>query len=265
MGYPCPLLFQHSDIAMKNSFYFNVRSLLKKITRNFGLEIIRFTPQASNAARLKHFLSYYEFNLVFDVGANTGQYASNLREIGYAGRIISFEPGSSAYSILKSNAAKDLNWDIAPRIAIGDQDQEIEINISENTQCTSLLDLTDDLLESFPSSSYTTTEKVQLAKLDTIAGNFFNKENDKILLKIDTQGYEKQVLEGAKEILPHILGVQLELSINQLYKEEILYDEMINYLKQLGYVLYAVMPGYTDKRSGKMLQMDGVFLRDELL
>jgi FkbM family methyltransferase len=242
-----------------------IRRSLKKFTRNFGFEVIRFTPQASNNARLKHFLSYYKFNLVFDVGANVGQYASNLREIGYKGRIISFEPGSSAHSILKSNAEKDLNWDIAPRIAIGDQDQEIEINISENTLCTSFLDLTDDFLESFPGSSYSSTEKVQLARLDNIEGTFFNKENDKILLKIDTQGYEKQVLEGAKGILPHILGVQLELSINQLYKEEILYDAMINYLKQLGYILYAVIPGYTDKRNGKMLQMDGLFLRDELL
>lgn len=250
---------------MKNFLGREIRSFIKKTTRKYGFEIIRYAPQSSNLARLKLFLNYYGFNVVFDVGANTGQYASNLREIGYQGRIISFEPGSYAYSLLKSNAEKDVNWEIAPRLAIGNQDQEIEINISENTQCTSLLDLTDDLLESFPSSSYTTTEKVQLAKLDTIAGNFFNKENDKILLKIDTQGYEKQVLEGAKEILPHILGVQLELSINQLYKKEILYDEMINYLKQLGYVLYAVIPGYTDKRSGKMLQMDGVFLRDELL
>ena len=224
--------------------------------------MVRFTPQASNTARLKYFLSYYKFNLVFDVGANTGQYASNLREIGYEGRIISFEPVLSAYSILKLKSDKDVSWQIAPRFAIGDQDSEIEINISEDTQCSSFLDLTDEHLNAFPSSSYCQTEKVQLFKLDTVAEKFFDKNNnDIVLLKVDTQGFEKQVLEGAKNILPRILGLQVELSLTQLYKEEMIYDEMIQYLKRLGYELYAVIPGFTDSKTGKLMQMDGLFLR----
>ena len=238
-----------------------LRLSLKNITRNFGFEIIRFTPQASNTARLKHFLSYYKFNLVFDVGANTGQYASNLREIGYEGRIISFEPVASAHSILRLKSDKDRNWEIAPRLAIGDQDGQIEINVSEDTQCSSLLSLTDEHLGAFPNSSYTTTEKVQVVKLDTIAKNFLNGNSDITLLKIDTQGFEKQVIQGAKEILPSILGLQVELSLTQLYKEEMLYDEMISYLEQFGFSLYAIIPGFTDIKTGKMLQMDGLFLR----
>ena len=247
---------------MKRKLDYEVRSLLKKITRNFGLEIIRFIPQASNTARLKHFLSYYKFNLVFDVGANTGQYASNLREIGYKGRIISFEPVPSAYSILKLKSDKDVNWEIASRCAIGDQDSKIEINISDDTQCSSLLSLTSEHLDAFPNSSYSTTEKVQVFKLDNVAKNFLNGNSDVILLKIDTQGYEKQVIEGAKEFLPNILGLQVELSLTHLYKDEVLYNEMVLFLSEVGFILYAIIPGFTDIKTGKMLQMDGLFLRN---
>jgi FkbM family methyltransferase len=247
---------------MKKKLHYEVRSVLKNITRNFGFEIIRFTPQASNTARLKHFLSYYKFNLVFDVGANTGQYASGLREFGYEGRIVSFEPVPSAYSLLKIQSDKDVNWKIAPRCAIGNQDGEIEINISDDTQCSSLLALTDEHLDAFPNSSYSITEKVKVFKLDTVAKNFLNGNSDVILLKIDTQGYEKQVIEGAKEFLPNILGLQVELSLTHLYKDEVLYDEMIVFLSELGFNLYAIIPGFTDTTTGKMLQMDGLFLRN---
>ena len=59
-------------------------------------------------------------------------------------------------------------------------------------------------------------------KLDTITKSFSNGNNDIILLKIDTQGFEKQVIQGAKKILPSILGLQVELSLTQLYKEEMI-------------------------------------------
>jgi FkbM family methyltransferase len=91
-----------------------------------------------------------------------------------------------------------------------------------NVVLFSLLSLTDEHLGAFPNSSYSTTEKVQVVKLDTITKSFSNGNNDIILLKIDTQGFEKQVIQGAKKILPSILGLQVELSLTQLYKEEMI-------------------------------------------
>jgi FkbM family methyltransferase len=241
-------------------FKLTARNVVKKIARQLGVDIIQFTPIASNFARLKHFLAYYQFSLVLDVGANTGQYANMLRELCYEGRIVSFEPVTSAYSLLKLKSDKDANWEVASQCAVGDQNAEIEINVSENTQCSSLLQLTDELVSSFPKSAYFKTENIPLRKLDTIAKQYF-KGNEKVLLKIDTQGFEKKVIEGAKNILPNILGLQIELSLTPLYKEEMLYDEMIQYLKRLGYELYALIPGFTDSQTGKMMQMDGLFLK----
>ncbi len=83
----------------------------------------------------------------------------------------------------------------------------------------------------------------------------------KLLLKIDTQGYEMSVLEGAQKLLPRACGVQLELSLAQLYDGQVLYLEMLQWLQARGFNLWSVIPGFVDPSSARMLQFDGVFFR----
>ncbi len=83
-----------------------------------------------------------------------------------------------------------------------------------------------------------------------------------ILLKIDTQGYEEQVLKGADEIISKIKGIHLELSIVPLYEGQILFEEMLNQLKEMGFALYHLSPGFKDYRTGRLLQFDGTFFRE---
>lgn len=78
-------------------------------------------------------------------------------------------------------------------------------------------------------------------------------------MKIDVQGFERQVLAGATEILPQVKGIQLELSLVPLYESQPIYREMIKFLEKLGYELYALVPGFTEHKTGKLLQMDGIF------
>ncbi len=84
---------------------------------------------------------------------NIGQYAKLLREFGYSGRIVSFEPLSSAYSQLKAVSKKDPLWEIAPQAAIGNQEGEIIINIAGNSYSSSALPMLDAHLESAPESA----------------------------------------------------------------------------------------------------------------
>ncbi|MDJ0524424.1 MAG: FkbM family methyltransferase [Microcystis sp. M53600_WE12] len=85
----------------------------------------------------------FSVDLVFDVGANIGQYAKLLRELGYSGRLVSLEPLSSAYSRLKAISKKDQLWEIAPQTAIGNQEGEIIINIAGNSYSSSALPMLD--------------------------------------------------------------------------------------------------------------------------
>uniref|UniRef100_A0A7C3ZMG0 FkbM family methyltransferase n=1 Tax=Planktothricoides sp. SpSt-374 TaxID=2282167 RepID=A0A7C3ZMG0_9CYAN len=238
-----------------------LRQTIRKIFRNqLGIEIRKFSPLQSEFARLQYFLKKNKIDLVLDVGASTGGYGCLLRELGFTGRIVSFEPLSDSYSKLKELSKSDSLWEIAPRTAIGNIDGEIKINIASNSSSSSVLNMLDSHLNAAPGSKYYDSEVVPISKLDTIAPDYMEWSNS-IFLKIDVQGYEKQVIEGAYQILGQVKGIQVELSLIPLYQDQILWLEIIQILESFGYQLYNFRPVLTDK-SGRLLQMDGIFVRN---
>ena len=240
-----------------------IKKTIKKLSRSLGIDLKRYNIQTSEAAKMQRLLAYNNIDLVFDVGANIGQYAKLLRELGYSGRIVSFEPLSSAYSRLKAVSEKDPLWEIAPQAAIGNQEGEIIINIAGNSYSSSALPMLDAHLESAPESAYSGSETVKLSRLDTIAKDYIKSETKSIFLKIDVQGLEKQVIEGATAILPLVKGIKLELSLVPLYEGQVLFKEMIDIIEKLGYELYGIEPGFTAEKTGRMLQMDGIFFKPD--
>jgi len=240
-----------------------IKKTIKKLSRSLGIDLKRYNIQTSEAAKMQRLLAYHNIDLVFDVGANIGQYAKLLRELGYSGRIVSFEPLSSAYSQLKAVSKKDPLWEIAPQAAIGNQEGEIVINIAGNSYSSSALPMLDAHLESAPESAYSGSETVKLSRLDTIAKDYIKSETKSIFLKIDVQGLEKQVIEGATAILPLVKGIKLELSLVPLYEGQVLFKEMIDIVEKLGYELYGIEPGFTAEKTGRMLQMDGIFFKPD--
>jgi FkbM family methyltransferase len=156
---------------------------------------------------------------------------------------------------------KDPLWEIAPMTAIGDREGEITINIAGNSQSSSVLQMLDAHVKAAPESAYCGSEIVKLSRLDTLAKKYINSDQQSIFLKIDVQGFERQVLEGAAQILPLVKGIQVELSLVPLYRDQLLFEEMLETLRKLGYDLYAVIPGFIDKETGRLLQMDGIFFK----
>lgn len=204
-------------------------------------------------------LNHFDIQTIFDVGANTGQFAYNTRKFGYRNAIISFEPLTSACRILSAFAKNDPNWKIV-NTAIGDFDGEIEINISANSLSSSLLEMMPQHLSSEPGSAYCGREKVKINRLDTIV-NLYTDNLSKTFIKIDTQGFEKNVLEGAERSLMEIKGLQIELSMVELYQGETLIHEMLLMIKSLGFTCCSLEPGFYDKKTGQLLQVDGIFFR----
>ena len=233
---------------------------IKNFAKELGWEIRRYHPAVSEIPRMYQSLVYHKIDLVLDVGANVGQYAMLLRRLGYSGRIVSFEPLSSAYSQLKAASNKDSLWSVAPRTAIGNENSQITINISANSQSSSVLNILDSHVNAASNSAYIDSEKVELNRLDSIALDYLEDANS-IFLKIDVQGFEKQVLEGATDLLPRIKGIQTEMSLIPLYQGQLLYRDTIELLDKLGYELYSVIPGLADPKTGRLLQMDGIFFK----
>jgi FkbM family methyltransferase len=238
-----------------------LKSLVKHAARRFGLDVHRFDPSVSEAARAIAMLSAHGVDLVLDVGANTGQFATGLREAGYRGKILSFEPLSSAHAQLVDRSRHDPMWDVFPRAALGSEDGEIEIHVSGNSVSSSVLGMLDAHALSAPESAYVSNERVPLRRLDGIVPSPVGS-GAVTLLKVDAQGYEDRVLQGAAGFMPCIAGVQLELSLVPLYEEQRLFSEMTTDLRDSGFNLWSVAPAFVDSRTGRVLQIDATFFRD---
>jgi FkbM family methyltransferase len=180
--------------------------------------------------------------------------------VGYDRRIVSFEPMKVAHDALIRTAAGDGLWEIAERIAIGAEQCSVPLNVAGNSVSSSVLPMLTSHTIVVPESRYTGTELVQVVPLDVIAPKYF-QEGTVAFLKIDTQGYESQVLHGAVETLSRVVGVQLELSLVPLYGGQRLMVEMIEYMKSAGFELSGIAPTFTDPRTGRTLQVDAIFLR----
>lgn len=236
-----------------------LKKTIRHFARHLGFDIIRFEPKSHPLARRKQILDAYNVDLVVDVGANTGLYAMELREIGYRGRIVSFEPLSSAYSMLNEQASSDKLWDTR-NFALGDEEGTATINIAGNSFSSSLLNMLPAHIVSAPESEYVGTEEIQIKTLDSIFPSLVNRANS-VYLKIDTQGFEEHVLKGAESSLLSIDTLQLEMSLTPLYESELLFDAMYRKLAEKGYTLIAVEPGFTDCHTGQLMQLDGIFHR----
>ena len=235
---------------------------IHKILAQFGVDVRRINPQTSGGAALFQMLKSHGVNCVIDVGANEGQYAAGLREIGYKGRIISVEPLTDAYARLCKASAHDSGWTVIPRTAIGDRDGSIVINIAANSGASSsALPMSDTLLDAAPEIAYIGSETVPIAKLDSIHPGWGLEDVEKTFLKIDVQGFESQVLAGAATLLSNIRGVQIELSLLPLYRGQVLALPIIQDLIAAGFELWHLMPEFVDQKSGRLLQFDAIFFR----
>ena len=229
--------------------------------KRVGLEIRKFSPRSSPVAQIVSSLKHFDIDLVFDVGANHGQFAQEIRSGGYTGRIVSFEPLSTAHLELLRTSSGDRSWDIYPRCALGDSDGEIEINVAGNSVSSSIMPMLESHRSAAPQSAYRGKETVAVKTLDALARPYLDSSRAPFL-KIDTQGFEWQVLEGARTALPHIRGVLLELSLVPLYEGQHLWEEIIDRLKREGFNLWAIQPEFIDPRDGRTLQANGIFFRE---
>lgn len=236
-----------------------LRKLVRRAFRGVGFDLIRYDSVNHPVARRIKLISHHGINLIFDVGANVGQYGEHVRESGYRGRIVSFEPVVSSYQALVQVASADPLWETS-NVALGDFDGQSEINIAGNTFSSSLLDMLPAHEKSAPESAYIRKETIMVRKIDSIIDNY-RREHDRIYLKIDTQGFEKNVIEGAGKSLTNIVGVQMEVSLVPLYKDETLLADMINFMNTKGFTLMSIEPGFSDAGTGQLLQVDCLFFQ----
>lgn len=198
---------------------------------------------------LKNLFKLLDIDCVIDVGANKGQFGKFLRNnIGYKGDIISFEPVLETFYTLSDQSKADPFWRVY-RFALGERMGNKEINITKESQLNSFLDPIETGINFV--DELNTTKRKEIVPIITL-DYFFNENknllnNKKIFLKLDTQGYDLEVLEGGTLSIPRILGLQTEISCIPIYSNMLSFTKSIENLKEKGFDVTGMFPVNQDK------------------
>lgn len=180
---------------------------------------------------LKMLLGQLEIDCVLDVGANRGQFAEELRRIGYCGQIVSFEPIASEFLVMKTQRQHDRQW-TGYSMALGSKEETMSITIPKLTVMSSLLEFACE-------EKNTRIEQIEVRRLDTLFPDLQQKLGFfRPFLKMDTQGYDLEVFRGAAGCIGQIRGMQSELSVRPLYKNMPHYLEALAAYEHEGFDLY---------------------------
>ena len=238
----------------------SLKRLLRQVIQRFGVDVVRY-PLGSPLARTVKLLDYHRVDCVVDVGANDGGFASAIRRLGFTSRIISFEPLTAPYEALHRKASNDPYWD-THKCAVGDSARDVTVNVSGNAGLSSsILPMLDTHLNAAPDSRYVDVETVRQEQLDELLPNLGVGLGNRTFLKVDVQGYERAVLDGASGLLADssVVGMQLEFSLVPLYDGAMTYQEGFDRAQALGMTLMGLDPVFTDPKTGQLLQVDAVF------
>jgi FkbM family methyltransferase len=242
---------------MKSPLLTLLKRTARMLAKRLGYEVARIRAPVLVRNRLIDQIISREVNVLFDIGANSGQFATELRRQGYAGIIVSVEPLLHAYQQLEMNSRLDEKW-IAVHGAIGASRGETRINVSQNSWSSSIRSLEQRIVHIEPSVAYVSSESVQVESLDNLYEQYAS-DKDRAFLKLDVQGYENEVLKGAGHSLPKFIGVLSEASLSRHYQGEWLIDELIAHLHQREFALHDISEVFRDRASGQLIQVDALF------
>jgi FkbM family methyltransferase len=222
-----------------------------------GYEVRQFTPLRSLAAARRDLFARRGIDVVLDVGANAGQYGALLRRDGFAGRLVSLEPLGEPYEELRRRAHADGAW-TALRLAASDSDGEVVLNVTEDSRSSSVL-RRNERFGATPGWAPRGEERAPARRLAGLAGELL-RPDERPYLKLDVQGFERQVIEGAGEALERFEGLELELSLLALYEGQTSLPEMLPLLAERGFRPVCLEPILLDD-DGLLMELDGVFAR----
>ncbi len=238
--------------------------LVQKVLRTFGYELSSYPPGEWVALRhvILRIFETLSIDCVLDVGANVGQYGSQLREFGYRGWIVSFEPTRDSYEALAAKAKADGRWR-AFNLALGAEDGTAEFHVTGNREFSSFLSPNQRAQSDYGSAiAIEQTEMIPVKRLDGLLGECLKGiETSKLYLKIDTQGFDAQVIEGAAGIFNRIVGLQVEASMHQIYSGMQTYLETLAMLQSKGLALVDMVPVNRAADGLQAIEMDCFMVR----
>ena len=239
-----------------------LRESANRILAPRGMEIVHQQLERMPAKQLLLALKHFRIELVLDIGANIGQFGEELFAHGYTGELISLEPLPDAHAALRATASKHARWKVLEPLAAGQDERMVEISVAGNSYSSSVLEMLDRHVQAAPGSAPIGKIEVRQKTLDQMFSGQLNLRRP-ALLKIDTQGYEHAILQGAAQCLEQVSLVLLELSLQPLYRNQTLWLDLIEYMARKGFDVWWVQPEFCDPKTGQLLQINGLFHRKQ--
>ena len=204
----------------------------------------------------------WEIDCVIDIGANVGQFANEIWDSGYDGRMISFEPSPKTFEELSKNRyIKSKEWELH-QIALGAEPGRLQFHQFESSVMNSFRPPT----EEFSQISKPNLDEMIEVEVDTLDRLVENKRvtiGARNFIKIDTQGFDFETLKGCEGLLSKATAIQIELSFVSLYKGTALAMDVMAYLLKRGFLPSSFSPAAFDKKQNYLFQVDGLFLNNQ--
>jgi FkbM family methyltransferase len=210
-----------------------------------------------------HLFERYGVKTLLDVGANVGQFAKRMIAAGYSDQIISFEPVSGNHSMLLTNARDYKSWQVAKRCALGGHHQAVFVNIAGNSESSSILPMLERHVSALPISKYLGSEETEMLRLDDVLKEYIPVDDGTSLaLKMDVQGFEGEVLDGAPATLEYVKLIYTEMSLCPLYEGSVSFFDLYSRIINLGFRCVGISPGFIDPATWEVLQVDATFVTE---
>jgi FkbM family methyltransferase len=231
--------------------------LINSLFRRFGVELKECAKQPHhNLLGLRNI----SFSTVIDVGANEGQFVVEFRKFFPDAIFYSFEPLPSCFSVLTKQSGGDRRWQCF-NTALGCENKRADFYFHQNHPSSSSF-LADTIRGQslYPETKRQTIVPVDCVTLDSWVDSHPNVLKPPVLLKMDVQGYESQVLQGAKQTLTQVNAVITEVIVESLYNGQSTFDEQVKLLARAGLVFCGVLRHAFD-RDQNVISLDCVFRR----
>ncbi len=235
-----------------------MKKLINNILRKSGYKFSRI----DNYEDIKYlWLASFDIKTILDIGANEGQFASKISKALPKAKLLSFEPLKDTFNILSAYMMKNSNMKTY-NVALGDKNENAKIFKNEYTPSSSLLELGEKHLESFPDYEKVSFEEITVRRLD----DFLNDEkivlDMEVLLKMDVQGFEDKVIKGAEQTLKSVKVILVEVSFWELYKSQALFEDIFFLLKGFGFKYRGNFDVFYNKETGQPMFSDAIFIRE---
>ena len=227
---------------------------------NQQMQLFHYMASEHTAAILREL----RVDCVLDVGANVGQFGRRLRNAGYEGRIVSFEPLPHLAEQLHEHADRDPDWHVM-RYALGDEETEAEMTVvAGEGKTSSLLPVSEFGSTWSPRLQGVGTEKVSVRRLDSVIDEALAGLDDpRVFLKMDTQGYDLRAFAGAGDRVEDIVGLQSEVAALRIYDHAPRMHEALAIYEAAGFDTTGIFPVSRDKGTPRIIEFDVVMVRPE--